>query len=452
MSIKIHHGAPGSYKTSGAVMDDFLPCVKSCRVVVTNVRGLTIERIREAKYPLTLWEKHVKRIPEPYKLLFPEVPEGFEIIHLGTTGSAERKRLAEWFHWVPNGAFMLIDEAQSLFPDSWTTRDIAALDYPARTVTREEVAQKYAHIEVPLEDDFPGRRDARKFAAELFDNAPESFNEIRLNGVDAARLDWRPANWSDAWNMHRHFNWDITLTTPSIKSIRSDIRQTAEGGFKHINMALIGFKGRYSEGFHDAQDNGTPSSIITIAKKKISKQIWGLYDSTSTGVVADTSAGIQIWKDPKLLFMLGVLFVALFFALRNPAPAILGGKTASAPVPPPAASAQRAMPLPPAQGPAPGGNNVADNARRFDPAALGGHVANPAQTSPSSNESPWCVVGHYQVGSLHYVMLRRDGVTRVLKSPKSAEFDNDRVTVPVDGQLASNFTGRQRAAGIMGKI
>ena len=48
MSIKIHHGFPGSYKTSGAVQDDFIPAALAGRHIVTNVRGLDNEdRIRE---------------------------------------------------------------------------------------------------------------------------------------------------------------------------------------------------------------------------------------------------------------------------------------------------------------------------------------------------------------------------------------------------------------------
>nr|MVD29436.1 zonular occludens toxin [Vibrio cholerae] len=40
MSIFIHHGAPGSYKTSGALWLRLLPAIKSGRHIITNVRGL----------------------------------------------------------------------------------------------------------------------------------------------------------------------------------------------------------------------------------------------------------------------------------------------------------------------------------------------------------------------------------------------------------------------------
>lgn len=44
MSIKIHHGPNGSYKTSGAIQDDAVPALKDGRVIITNVRGFTLER------------------------------------------------------------------------------------------------------------------------------------------------------------------------------------------------------------------------------------------------------------------------------------------------------------------------------------------------------------------------------------------------------------------------
>ena len=129
MSIKIHHGAPGSYKTSGAVMDDFIPCVRSGRVVVTNVRGLTVERVRDAVYPVRFIDRLLRRNLDPVPV-FPDIPESFDIIHLDTTTKADRDRLATWFHWAPPGCFFLIDEAQSVFSPRWTAKDIAALDFP----------------------------------------------------------------------------------------------------------------------------------------------------------------------------------------------------------------------------------------------------------------------------------------------------------------------------------
>lgn len=184
MSIKIHHGPPGSYKTSGAVMDDFIPAAKAGRVVITNVRGLSSrERVAEA---------------------LDGVPDTFELIYLQTTECQDalenRRKLSTFWHWVPKGAFLLIDECNTIWPTHLREKDLEALDY----------ADSY------------------------------------LNGG----ADDRPSSILTAFEMHRHFGWDLVLTTPHIDKVHKIIRQCAEAAYKHKNQALIGIKGRYLEAFH----------------------------------------------------------------------------------------------------------------------------------------------------------------------------------------------------------
>lgn len=398
MSIKIHHGAPGSYKTSGAVADDFLPAVKQGRVVITNVRGLTLERVKNAKYPLTLAEKYIKRLPEPYRLVFPEIGEGFDILHFDTTQSSERDKLAKFFHWAPIGSeekpgpFFLIDEAQSIFSSRWMAKDIAALDYPG--------------------------------------------------GRDAAAEARRPATWDDAWTMHRHYGWDFTLTTPNIKLIRDDIRLVSEGGFKHRNLGVVGLRGFYMEGFHDAQDSGQSAShFLSLGQKRVPKQVWGLYDSTTTGTFTDTLAGFAIWKDPKLLIMLAIATGAMgygWYNLSNSAFYKAGNKpSVSAPGVPGVA-------IPPSAGGVPAQKNL------HPPVPdLSGHVANspgrPADgvtpLPPRPGESEWGAVGYYTANGKNYVVVQRNGVKRVVINPKGAEYDGNRVEFNLDGLIVAGYTG-----------
>ncbi|WP_375591623.1 zonular occludens toxin domain-containing protein [Chitiniphilus eburneus] len=298
MSIKIHHGPPGSYKTSGAVMDDLIPALLKgityievpdsfldqetyarrdrenqpghcwirfnkkaeaqfpdaakktlARPIVTNVRGISLERIYET---------------------LPDALPDIELITVDTSKADGRDRLSKWFHWVPHGAFILIDEAQMIWPKSWRETQLAQLNYPAN-------------------DDYP-------------------------NYVDAASAVNRPAHFVDAFDMHRHYNWDIVLSTPDIRKIRDDVRGAAEGAYRHKNLALLGslFKGRYMEGFHMAADSGqSASDYLTVTQRKIKKEVWGLYDSTATGDISDTKAGRSIFKNPKIIFLLGVLAVCL---------------------------------------------------------------------------------------------------------------------------------------------
>lgn len=247
MPIKIHHGPPGSYKTSGALGDDFLREAKEGRLVVTNVRGMSRERVLEH---------------------FADIPESFDLIFLDDRTEEGRKKLHTWFHWLPEGAYLFVDEAQDIWPRWWRDSDLSKLDYPGG---REKAAQ-----------------------------------------------DNRPLDWAMAWDKHRHWNWDLVLTTPNIKKVRDDIRGVADAAYKHKNLMLLGFGGRYVEGFHAPDDAGTSEShFYSINRKKVPAYVWNLYDSTATGKVSDTKNGINLLSNPRILLLLGALVIGCFFALRG---------------------------------------------------------------------------------------------------------------------------------------
>lgn len=255
MSIKIHHGANGSYKTSGAIQDDAIPALKAGRVIITNIRGFTLDSVMK---------------------VFPESPQSVEVINLSMEVLDDLEKLRTWFRWAPRGAFLIFDETQILFPKQWKEKDIDRFDFPG--------------------------------------------------GPEAAKEADRPVSWLDAWTRHRHWNWDIVLTTPNIRYIRDDIRLTCEKAYIHANLALIGIKGRYKEAMHDAQENKASSdgnSIVTI--KKIKKETFSLYESTATGIVTDTTAGKNLFLSPKVLGLLVFITLVAVYALSNGRPAVLGG-------------------------------------------------------------------------------------------------------------------------------
>ncbi len=269
MSIKIHHGPPGSYKTSGAVMDDFVPAALQGRVVITNVRGLNdVDQVRKVlTKPSSFFRRDIKYWP--FKPVI--VPDSFDIIWIDTTTQAGRMRLLKFFYWAPNGAFLLIDEAQFVFPKALTAKHVQALDFPG--------------------------------------------------GVEAAARAGKPPDFLTAFDMHRHYNWDMVLTTPCISKIRGDIRDAAEGAFKHRNSAMVGLRGRYREGFHSAEDTGkSDSDIITNRGRKIKSFVWSLYASTATGNFTDTTAGLSLLKNPRILLLLSVLLLLGSYVLYAPAP------------------------------------------------------------------------------------------------------------------------------------
>ncbi len=269
MAVKIHHGPPGSYKTSGAILDDFVPAVFAGRLIVTNVRGLNDE----------------ERIRSVLAREFPKktIPKSFELHFVDTDTLEGLFAIQTFWQWVDCGAFLIIDEAQAFWPAEMKPTDWRAFDFP------------------PAFD--------RSGKIEPFENS-------RLHG--------RPFDYADAWTRHRHFNWDIVLTTPDIKLFHTKIRSVSECAYRHKNQAVIGLKGRYLEGFHLASNSGNSSDVISILQRRIPSWVFELYQSTSTGVVSDSRAGRPFWKEPKVMF-LGLFFcllVAHLISRGNPLSAV----------------------------------------------------------------------------------------------------------------------------------
>lgn len=267
MSIKIHHGFPGSYKTSGAVQDDFIPAVLEGRHIITNVRGLDSEdNIRD------VLEREGKT-----------VPESFRLTHLDTSSSENMEMLRRFFHWSPPGAFFLLDEIQEIYPRSFRDSHVNALNYPG--------------------------------------------------GLDAATAAGKPSTLALAFEKHRHYNWDMVVTTPHINKVHQLVRGCSEGGYKHKNLAVLGslFKGRYVEGYHPADTNGKTSDFYNIQRKSIKSYVFDLYKSTATGKATDTTAGQSIFKNAKVLGLLLLVGALIAFLSTLPVPkAISGGAASSA--------------------------------------------------------------------------------------------------------------------------
>lgn len=236
-------------------MDDVATCAREGRILISNIRGLTEQRIRE----------HA-----------PKVASGFQLIHLRNDVPSELFQLRRWWHWAPAGAFLILDEVPALYPPEWSKADLAKLD------------MKY------------GRR-------------------INGNGI--------PKDLGLVFDMHRHGNWDITYTTPSIKRVRPEIRAAAECAYKHKNLALHGamFKGKFLQMQHLAEDNGSPSEIFVKRSRKIQPWVFKCYESTATGQVSDTKVGLSLLASPKLLLLLGVVVVCIVTALSVGRPKSLGG-------------------------------------------------------------------------------------------------------------------------------
>lgn len=234
MTTAIVHGDPGSYKTSTLISDYLVPAIKAGRVVVTNIRGV----------------KTVEEIADIYGF---ELPDTSEII-LVEFNEAGFEKMARFFHWAPEGALILMDEGQRVYPTR--LRDFKPYDL--------------------------------------------------LNPQDQKR----PRSVEDAFDSHRHMNWDIYISTPNIGKIHKEIRAVAEFGYRHKNMATVFsfMKGRYKRVTHIADNSGTAiGHAISAGLRKIDKRAFDVYQSTATGKTKDSSAAFSFFKQPKILLVLCII-------------------------------------------------------------------------------------------------------------------------------------------------
>lgn len=254
MSIKCYWGSNGSYKSASAVEYDIIPELLAGRVVVTNIRGCTLSKCLEQ---------------------YPNIPDSAELIYIDTSVAGSMAKLQSWFRWAPHGALIVLDEVQNIHRREWRDKDLD------------------------------------QFILNVEENGVK-----RCATYEEAEQLGQPYDFLDAFTRHRHFNWDIVFTTPNIKYLRTDIRNTTEACYRQANGALLGFKGRFKRSMHDADENKPTNGALT-QTLSIKKKTFKCYNSTSTGKVQDTRAGTNIFKSPRLLLSLACCVGAFVYAFSS---------------------------------------------------------------------------------------------------------------------------------------
>jgi zona occludens toxin len=262
MASAIHHGPPGSFKSFTLVQLFAIEALKQGRVVVTNVRGLTsVDRIIDA---------------------FPDdvFPATADIIFINTDNKKNRPVFARWFHWVPIGALVIMDEAQRIYPKR---RDF-----------------KLESLDIPMA---PDGFQVDTISLEIYDEYKEQTYIVE-----------RPDNIADAFDMQRHFNWDIYLSTPHINKVLDPIREVCQAAYRHKSLSELlpfipYFKNAWYEFKHDPDNTG--KLLTHIAGKpiryKADERIFQCYESTATGEHSKGGAEKSVLTDPKIRFLLFVL-------------------------------------------------------------------------------------------------------------------------------------------------
>ncbi|WP_276678019.1 zonular occludens toxin family protein [Thalassolituus oleivorans] len=256
MTAVIHHGPPGSYKSFAVVQDVVIPALLKGRTVVTNVRGLdSIERIQKA-LSIDL-EKHPEFKNAQLITVKHDSKRGFE-------------HMAKFFQWAPFGALIVMDEGQQIYPTR--LRNLSEFDTPKNEIEPEQ------------------------------------------DGVPV-----RPVNVEEAFDKHRHMNWDIYVTTTNIGKIHKEVRAVAEYGIRHRDMSgiLPWYKNKWREFKHDAESSGKlPSHYIgSPVVRKSKPEIFGCYQSTATGTAKASNENKSVFRDPKLRLFIVILILALSYFL-----------------------------------------------------------------------------------------------------------------------------------------
>lgn len=181
-----------------------------------------------------------------------ELPDTAEIMQVPFDQNGF-EQMARFFHWAPHGAIILMDEGQRVYPTR--LRDFKGFD--------------------------------------LISND-----------------DSRPKTVEDAFDSHRHMNWDIYISTTNISKIHKEIRAVAEFGFRHKNLATVFsfLKGRYKRVTHNAENSGSAiGHAISSTVRKIDARCFNVYQSTATGQTKDSSSGFSFFKQPKVALLLLVI-------------------------------------------------------------------------------------------------------------------------------------------------
>lgn len=275
MTTEIHHGPPGSYKSFTLVQRFAIPALLAGRTVVTNIRGLdSFERIESA---------------------FPdyEFPSEARLIWLNTAHADQRLKMACWFHWVPFGALLVIDEIQQIYPQ---------------------------------------RRDFKLESLDTWKPAPGDV-------IDDVPLDeGRPYDIFVAIDKQRHYNWDLYASTTNIAKVNKEFRQVSEWAFRHRNISgiLPWLTHTWIEHQHDAENNGKTAASRAGApvQYKADPRVFACYDSTATGEHVKANTGRGALTDPKILLIIaavGVSMAVFLFTLSARANAKASGQADAPP-------------------------------------------------------------------------------------------------------------------------
>lgn len=309
MATKIYHGVPGSYKSSSALWFDVLPALRNGRVVVTNLQGL-----------LSLNELEVA--------LNEVFPPSAKLLRISTSTDNGLLLIRNFFHWLPIGAMLFIDEIQDVYPND---RSFKASDFDYKEegffdhLLPAEFVKIYHEVQLDLKNNV---------------NVDDYLDDLGESLFDERFYLRYPRTLRECMMRHRHYNWDILLATPDIKEVTPFVRSITEVAYAHTSkdaIPLSYYKRRPRLLEHNPKLNGiTIGKADAITYRKIPLDVFKLYKSTATGTTTKSGVGsspfTRSFKIAMVLVFAYIIFMVWFFVYKTDSTTVPGDEVKSSEV------------------------------------------------------------------------------------------------------------------------
>jgi zona occludens toxin len=283
MAIVIEHGPNGSYKTASVVWHRIVPALREGRCVVTNVLGM---------YPL---EEIEEKLGEKF-------PDSARLFRIFAVADDTRELWRRWFHWMPIGALVVIDECQDIFSLSgWKS---TGLDLQPIDIYKN-------HLPASLIQYFKDTHDS--FRPEIRTCDTDDAGRLLLN-ADGSII--YPPNLNEAFSRHRHFNWDIVFVTPNLKEFNDLVRACAEVAYSYANKDSFFIRKRKPRIYeHPPKETGIPGPRSPVFTRHVPVAVHMLYKSTQTGATVKSGQSVGPLSTFKGKFVVFFLIPACFVYL-----------------------------------------------------------------------------------------------------------------------------------------
>ncbi|MBQ4852834.1 zonular occludens toxin domain-containing protein [Pseudoalteromonas sp. MMG012] len=286
MASSIFHGAPGSFKSASAVWFEVLPALRKGRLVVTNIEGIL---------PLDEIQTELQEV----------FPDTAQLWRLSSQNAVGQTLWRNWYHWMPTGALVLIDEVQDIYPTEATFKPDSC-DYKHIDNYKDLIPEHWYQYHFEQLEKF---KPEHLTSGDTDDLGKELFNEY-------GHIIY-PKTLKECYMRHRKYNWDIIVCTPDITSVHKYIRNVSQYAYAHKyfdGLAAIPYYNRRPRIFeHNPKlDGKTPNKSSTIVWKKIPVEVHKCYKSTATGGVTK-GQGKNFLYSPVFAFPITAIIVCVLY-------------------------------------------------------------------------------------------------------------------------------------------